>query len=133
MTPGRPPAAARAAVDVAVAALRTAEDRERYRAEFLAELADLRPGQQLRHIAGLLATSLALRAALGASPSPTAEDVMALPIPAVPSWRCKVLRWHSWVLRSTEDGGLYHLCAHCGQDQGPVGYGPMTTPPYRER
>jgi hypothetical protein len=133
MNAGRPPAVARAAVAVAVAALRTADDRERYRAEFLAELADLRPGEQLRHMAGVLATIVALRAALGSSPSPTAEDAMTLSIPPVRSWRCRLLRWHSWAVRSTEDGGVYHLCARCGLDQGPVGYGPLTTPPYRDR
>jgi hypothetical protein len=133
MTAGRPPAVARTAVAVAVAALRTAEDRERYRAEFLAELFDLSPREQLRHMSGVLATIVALRAALGRSPSPIAEDAMTLSIPPVRSWRCRVLRWHSWVLRSTDDGGLYHLCARCGLDRGPVGYGPLTTPPYRDR
>jgi hypothetical protein len=132
MTAGRPGAVARAAVALAVGALRTPEDRERYRAEFLAELADLRPGQRLRHCAGVLATILALRAALGGSPSHVTEDAMTLSIPPVRPWRCRVLRWHSWVVRSTEDGGLYQLCAHCGRELGPVGYGPMTTPPYRD-
>jgi hypothetical protein len=132
MTAGRPGVVVRAAVAVAVGALRTPEDRERYRAEFLAELADLRPGQQLRHCAGVLVTIPALRAALGASPSLTPEDAMMPWIPWVPSWRCRVLGWHSWVVRSTEDGGLYHLCARCGRDLEPVGYGPMTTPPYRD-
>jgi hypothetical protein len=48
----------------------------------------------------------------------------------VPDWRCRVLRVHDWVLRSTEDGGLYEACARCGTDRGPVGFGPMTTPPW---
>lgn len=132
MTARRPLTVARIAVAVAVAALRTADDRERYRAEFLAELSDLRPGRQLRHTAGVLSRVFALRAALGASPSRGAEDAMTLPITPVPSWRCRVLRWHTWVLRSTEDGGRYHLCARCGRDLEPVGRGPMTTPPYRD-
>jgi hypothetical protein len=50
-----------------------------------------------------------------------------------PRLRCRVLRWHSWVLRSTEDGGLYEACARCGVDRGPVGFGPMTTPPWPGR
>lgn len=132
MTAGGPGGVARAAVAVAVAMLRTAEDRERYRAEFLAELADLRPGQRLRHCAGVLATVPALRAALGPSPSLRAEVPMMRWL-QVPSWRCRLLGWHSWVLRGTEDGGRYHLCARCGRMLEPVGRGPMTTPPYRDR
>lgn len=132
MTTRRPPVVARAAVALTVAALPTADDRERYRAEFLAELSDLRRGPQLRHSAGLISRMFALRAALGASPSRRAEDAMTLSIPPVRSWRCQVLRWHTFVMRSTEDGGRYHLCARCGVDRGPVGYGPMTTPPYRD-
>ena len=129
MTDARPSGVARAAVAVAVRALRTADDRERYRAEFLAELYDLEPGRQLRHSAGVLSRAFALRVALGASPR-RAEDAMTLSITPVPSWRCWVLRWHTWVTRSTEDGGRYGVCARCGMDRGPVGYGPMTTPPY---
>jgi hypothetical protein len=132
MSTGRPPAVARAAVALTVVVLRRPEDRQRYRSEFLAELHDLPPGRQLLHSAGLVSRSLALRAALGASSSRCAEVAMTLSITPVPSWRCRVLRWHAWVLRSTEDGHLFHLCARCGQDQGPVGYGPMTTPPYRD-
>jgi hypothetical protein len=129
MTAARPSAVARAAVALAVRALRTADDRERYRAEFLAELYDLEPGREFRHSAGLLSRAFALRAALGASPR-CAEDAMTLSITPVPPWRCRVLRWHTWVTRSTEDGGRYGVCARCGMDRGPVGYGPMTTPPY---
>ncbi len=84
-------------------------------------------------MAGVLATIVALRAAPGSSPLPTTEDAMTLSIPPVRSWRCRLLRWHSWAVRSAEDGGVYHLCARCGLDQGPVGYGPLTTPPYQDR
>jgi hypothetical protein len=129
MTAARPSAVARAAVALAVRALRTADDRERYRAEFLAELYDLEPGREFRHSAGLLSRAFALRAALGASPR-CAEDAMTLSITPVPSWRCRVLRLHTWVKRSTEDGGRYEVCTRCGIDRGPAGYGPMTTPPY---
>ena len=48
----------------------------------------------------------------------------------VPGRRCLVLRLHEWALRSTEDGGLYEGCSRCGTDRGPVGFGPMTTPPW---
>jgi hypothetical protein len=54
-------------------------------------------------------------------------DTASLP---VPFWRCRVLRWHEFVVRSTSDGGRFQVCARCGRDRGPVGYGPMTTPPW---
>ena len=47
-----------------------------------------------------------------------------------PFWRCRVFRWHHFVRLSNPDGGLYHRCALCGMDRGPVGHGPMTTPPW---
>lgn len=43
----------------------------------------------------------------------------------LPHWRCRLLRWHDWVARSTEDGGRYTTCARCGRDQGVVGYRPV--------
>jgi hypothetical protein len=58
---------------------------------------------------------------------------MTLPGTRVPFWRCRVFRMHRWVLRTTEDGGIYEACARCGVDRGPVGFGPMTTPPWPGR
>jgi hypothetical protein len=55
---------------------------------------------------------------------------MPLTTTRVPVWRCRVLRLHRWVRRSTEDGGLYEACAQCGEDRGPAGRGMMTTPPW---
>ena len=57
---------------------------------------------------------------------------MSLITTRVPVWRCRV-SLHRWVTRSTEDGGLYEACSQCGQDRGPVGFGPMTTPPWPGR
>lgn len=45
------------------------------------------------------------------------------------SWRCRLGHAHRWAARSTDDGGRYQACVRCGVDRGPVGYGPMTTPP----
>ncbi len=45
-------------------------------------------------------------------------------------WRCRVFRWHDFVVRSTSDGGRFQQCARCGVDRGPVSHHPMTTPPY---
>ena len=49
---------------------------------------------------------------------------------SVPFLRCRVFRWHDFVVRSTSDGGRYQVCCRCGLDRGPAGYGPMTTPPW---
>jgi hypothetical protein len=32
-------------------------------------------------------------------------------------WRCRFLRRHRWVVRSTDDGGRYQTCSRCGRDQ----------------
>ena len=47
-----------------------------------------------------------------------------------PFWRCRVLRWHDFTVRSTSDGDRFQVCSRCGHDRGPVGYGPLTTPPW---
>ncbi|MFP5369360.1 MAG: hypothetical protein ACLGI3_01220 [Actinomycetes bacterium] len=105
---------ARAGVALATAALHPA-DRQRYRAEFLAELHALPPAAQLRYTAGVLVQTFALRAALGLAPTYAEEAAMALTTSRF-SWRCAVLRWHRWVGRSTEDGVRYQACARCGRE-----------------
>jgi hypothetical protein len=120
---GRPSVPARAGVALATRLLPRGIARARYRDEFLAELHDLPPTAQLRHVAVLLLRGPALRAALE-------EDVMDTMGAGVPFWRCRVLRWHDFVRRSNPDGGLYQACRRCGRDRGPAGYGPMTTPPW---
>ena len=133
MIPARAPLAlARAGVGLAARVLPTPGDRQRYRAEFRAEMHDLEPVDQLRYAAGVLSRTFALRAALASSPSRAQEDAMTLSTTA-PFWRCRVLRLHRWASRSTEDGGLYEACALCGEDRGPAGLGPMTTPPWPGR
>jgi hypothetical protein len=47
-----------------------------------------------------------------------------------PLLRCRVFRWHDFVVRFNPDGGRYQACRRCGLDRGPVGYGPMTTLPW---
>ena len=105
---------ARLGTALAARALPSRPDRERYAAEFLAELYDLTPAAQLRHTAGILSQAFALRAALGSSPSRIEEKVM----PTSPLGRrilCR-LRWHHWHTYSTEDGGLYKACTVCHKD-----------------
>jgi hypothetical protein len=128
--PRAPLPVARAGVVLATRALPRPTDRARYRAEFLADLHDLPPAGQLRYTVGVLSRTFALRAALGAAPSRAEEDAMTLSVLPVVSWRCRVFRLHRWVRHSTEDGGRFEACALCGQDRGPAGLGPMTTPPW---
>jgi hypothetical protein len=119
VTTGRAPLrAARAGVELAVRALPDWHDRLRYRAEFLAELQDLTPSEQLRYTAGVLSQTFALRAALGSSPSRVEGDAMTITTGRPFSWRCRVFRFHHWVVRSTEDGGRFNTCARCGRDRG---------------
>jgi hypothetical protein len=42
-------------------------------------------------------------------------------------WRCRFLRQHQWVPRTTADGNRYEACARCGADREEYpGGGPMT-------
>jgi hypothetical protein len=118
MTTARAPLrVARAGIELAVRRLPESDDRLRYRAEFLAELHSLTPSAQLRYTAGVLSQTLALRAALDASPHRAEEAAMTTPktAPRIPFFRCRVFRWHRWVTRSTEDGDRYPVCANCGR------------------
>ena len=106
----------RAAVELAVRGLPGLDDRLRYRAEFAADLAVLTPLGQLRYAAGVLSQRFALRAALGSAPARAEEAAMSAPTRThVPFLRCRLFRWHQWVIRSTEDGGRFAECAHCGK------------------
>jgi hypothetical protein len=126
MTGERAPiAVARLGVSLAARVLPSRPARERYAAEFLAELHGLPRAAQLRHTAGILSQAFALRAALGSSPSLIEEK-------AVPSialgrrLRCRFLRWHHWHTYSAEDGGLYKACTVCHKDH-PGQMGPFNT------
>ena len=129
-SPRAPLPVARAAVGLTARVLPSLADRERYRAEFLAELHELPPAGQLRYAAGVVSQAFALGAALGNVRSLVEEDAMTRTTHPVPFWRCRVLRLHRWVRHSTEDGGRFEACSHCGEDRGPAGYGPLTTPPW---
>jgi hypothetical protein len=106
---------ARAGIDIATRLLPSSSARYRYRAEFTAELHQLGAVAQVVFTVGVLSRVLALRAALGHRSAP---------------WRCRLLRWHVWGRRSTEDGGRYAACDRCGTELGAAGFGPMTTPPW---
>ena len=122
---GRASALARAGVSLAVRQLPRGAARARYNDEWLAELHDLGPTGQLRYVAALLLRGPALRAALEEDAVETTRSARGRPF-----WRCRVLHWHDFVVRCNPDGGRYQQCARCGSDRGPVGYGPLTTPPW---
>ena len=123
---GGPLPLARAGVGLAVRVLPELDDRLRYRAEFLADLHALSPAGQLRYTAGVLSQTFALRAALGSVPSRVEEDAMTITKTTF-YWRCRVLRTHRWVARSTEDGVRYLVCRRCGRDKGEAHWGPSNT------
>jgi hypothetical protein len=107
--PAAPFAVARLGVGLAVCLLPSRAARERYRAEFLAELYGLPAGQQLRYTAGIWAQILPLRAAVGSLP-----DLA----PAVPLGRwiqCHIARWHDWRTFQNDDGERYSACSICGR------------------
>ena len=106
---------ARLGVGLAARVLPTQPDRERYAAEFVAELHGLPPAAQLRYTAGVLSQTFALRAALGSAPSPTEEKAVPT-IPLGRRLRCRVLRWHHWQTHGTEDGRRYRSCSVCHRD-----------------
>ncbi len=110
-----PGAIATAAVDLAVRMLPDLDDRLRYRGEFTADLAVLGRAGQLRYAAGVLSQTFALRAALGTFPNRAEEAAMTAPTTRRASVRCRVLRRHRWVARSTDDGERYTACARCGR------------------
>jgi hypothetical protein len=118
-------AVARAGVDLSVRVLPDRHDRRRYQAEFLAELHELSSADQLRYAAGVLSQTFALRAALGSAPSRAEEDAMTITTTRAFFWRCRVFRWHRWVVRSTEDGSRYLTCARCGRDRDDTEWGPL--------
>jgi hypothetical protein len=96
-------------VGLSARTLPTGAIRERYLAEFLSELYDLTPGQQLRHAFGVLAQSGSLR--------------MAVTNRGMLGWEgtpviCRLLLHHQWRLQRTEDGGRYRHCRRCGKDDG---------------
>jgi hypothetical protein len=111
--PRVPTRSARLGVSLAVSALPTRAERERYYCELVAELYGLPPSTQLRHAAGFVSQTLALRAALGASPAHLEELGMTSTPSSWRSFRCHVLRMHYWTSLSNPDGERYRACAVC--------------------
>jgi hypothetical protein len=108
-------ALSRAIVRIAVRVLPAGGARERYRREFLAELAACTRAAQLRFAAGVLTSVVALRAALAGSALLVGPvDPPAFPEPRRP-WLCR-LRLHRWMACQNPDGEFYLRCRRCGVD-----------------
>jgi hypothetical protein len=128
--PRAPVPGARIGIGLAVRALPTQADRDRYHREFVAELYGLPVTTQLLCLAGFLSQTFALRAALGAAPAPIEEKAMQS-IPLYRRFRCRAMHRHYWHTYSTEDGSRYQACLVCHKDDaGPLGpsgafYGPF--------
>jgi hypothetical protein len=120
--PPGPVPLARLGVELTVRALPTWEDRLRYRAEFLAELDDLSPAEQLRYAVGVLSQTFALRAALGAPTAGSEEDAMEQRSNFWRVFRCRVLRWHDYRRYSNSDGERYSACSVCDREANASGY-----------
>jgi hypothetical protein len=108
-------ALARLGVELTVRMLPTWQHRLRYRAEFLAELPDLSPADQLRYAAGVLSQTFALRAALGAAPTRVEENAMT--VTSGKRFRCRYLRWHDWQTFRNPDGERYRACSVCDREE----------------
>ncbi|GAA2169109.1 hypothetical protein [Pedococcus bigeumensis] len=97
-------------VRLATRALPPGEVRDRYRQEFLAELAGLPGPDQTRHAAGILTHSLALRSAVRGTRAGPMEDAMTAPSKPL---LCRTNAHHHWEWASTPDGQRYIRCARC--------------------
>ncbi len=77
----------------------------------------------MRHAAGVLSQTFALRAALGASPARIEEDAMTPTTPRGKRFRCRYLRWHDWQTFTNPDGSRYRACSVCDRDEPTYGDG----------
>ena len=98
-----------------------AEDRDRYRQEFLAELYGMTPAEQLHHATGVLSRAWTLRVALNEPERLISKEAtMAKP------WRCRI-GMHRWRIERDYQGKRYRECRHCGAISG-AGMTPPGTP-----
>jgi hypothetical protein len=111
-------------VRLAARALPKGAVRDRYRAEFLAELYGLRRWQQTRDAIGVLSCALALRTAVTSQQHLSGGlDNMTSKTKTRPLL-CRLNLHHEWKRRTTEDGARFRQCARCRKDDS-RGSGPM--------
>ena len=87
--------------------------RDRYRAEFVAELYGMPPGARLRHVAGIAAAVPALGAVVRKARRESTDELDARPRRRL---RCATNVRHRWGTFSTEDGSRFRACVLCGKD-----------------
>ncbi len=88
--------------------------RQRYRKEFVAELHGMPQAQQLRHVAGLLIRTRALRGAVVGSMPDAADQVIPPRLGGLVLCRTGIR--HRWRRLLTDDGQPYCRCERCGKD-----------------
>jgi hypothetical protein len=106
----------RALADLA-AVLLPSWSRDRYAAEFHAELAELGPAARWAHASGLLLTAPLLRI--------TVVRAQALAAGFHPTIGCLTGVRHRWRATWNEDGERYQRCRRCGADHTPSRSGPL--------
>jgi hypothetical protein len=111
----RPAAGPSRVVKLAARALPAGAVRDRYRAEFLAELWEMNRSRQASHAIRVLLCVWALRMAV-TSQGPVAAEEAGMKIDVRKPLLCRLNLHHSWVTRSTEDGSRYRQCARCGKE-----------------
>jgi hypothetical protein len=84
--------------------------RDRYRQEFLAELAGMSGSHQARHAAGILTHSLVLRSAVRGTQAGPMEEAMSRPSKPL---LCRTNAHHHWEWGNTPDGERFIRCARC--------------------
>jgi hypothetical protein len=95
-----------------------ADQRDRYRLEFSAELYGMDRRHQAVHTLQVLSTAPALRHALRTSVHDRVAKEIAMSTTHVTAkpLLCRLNLRHRWVTRSTEDGSRFRTCARCGKD-----------------
>lgn len=110
-------------VRLATHALPAGAVRDRYRQEFLAELAGMPGSHQARHAARILTHSLGLRAAVRGVRAGPVEDAMSRPTKPL---LCRTNAHHHWEWASTPDGERYIRCGRCLKEKGSSAGGQWT-------
>jgi len=90
---------------------------DRYRQEFLAELHGLGRARQLRHAAGVLSRSWALRAAINCPSEAAAADTEIVSPRRQRPLSCRLNLRHRYATLRTDDGKPCLRCQRCGKDE----------------
>jgi hypothetical protein len=122
--PGTPPTSAppraaalpRRVVELAASFLPAGTVRDRYRAEFLADLWGMNRSRQVNHALRVLLCVWALRMAVTSQGPVAAGEADMITTVIKRPLLCRLNLHHTWVRRFAEDGHRYRQCALCGKD-----------------